>query len=62
MKTHEGGLLMEVIGDWAERHAAQCVALAIEIRCQPCNQETVANCFRNDLQALVYSCFLKPSQ
>jgi hypothetical protein len=53
---------MEVIGDWAERYAAQCVALAIRIRCQPCNQDSMANWFRNYLQALLYGCLLRPSQ
>lgn len=55
-------LLIEVIGDWTERQSADCVALVIGIRCQPCNQETMANWFRNYSKALVYSCLLKPSQ
>jgi hypothetical protein len=54
--------LTDVIGDWAERCAAQCVALAIGIRCQPCNQDGMANWLRKCLQALVYCCLLKPSQ
>jgi hypothetical protein len=43
-----------------QRHAAQCVLLAIRIRCQPYNQENVTSWFINDLQALVYTFTVRP--